>query len=232
MINEEMQGQAGQANMEQPVEEGQANMQSVPANEQAVDQVEGDLVNQDVEAELGPAQRAQLDAYEDNATIAVFSEESQPAILQALQKGEEPVKGLAETAFFVHKQLESSLSGQGEKMTEITMALGAAHLVSELVVLAEAANLYTLTPEQRLEAYRQAIMKYFEAGLKDGSIDPVELQKSMEPLMNKDQREFGMQHMEQSGISKTAPPSGGGGAGMGQQPQPEGQQDQGILGRG
>jgi hypothetical protein len=194
---------------------------AIQENEQASNSVEGEFVNQ--QAEIGPAQQAQIDAYSDNATIAVFSEESQPGILQMLQSDKEPIASVANTAFAVHKQLETMLVGTGEKMTEVTMALGAAHLVSELIVLAEAANLYTLTSEQRLEAYRHSVMKYFETGLKDGSIDPVELQKTIEPLMTDEQRQYGLEQMEQSGISKTQPPSG-----MGNKPQAP---QQGILGR-
>lgn len=183
-----------------------------------------ELINSD-QAEIGPAQQMQLDAYTDNATLVIYSEESQPAILQSLQSEKEPIMSVAVTAFIVHKKLESSLAAEGEKMTEITMALGAAHVVSELVVLAEAAGLYTLSPEERLEAYKQAVMKYMEAGLKDGSIDPVELQKSIEPLMTREQRDYGMQQMEQHSLSKTAPPSN-----MFKKPQ-EQPQSQGILRR-
>lgn len=175
-------------------------------NPAATEEIEDNLVNDEVE--LGPAQELQLEAYKDNATLVVFSEDSQAAILQSLQTGKSPIDSIAKTANIVHKRLQSSLAKEGEQMTEITMCLGAAHLVAELIVLAEAAKLYTLTEQERLEAFRHTLMQYFEAGLKDGSIDPVELQKTMEPLMNEDQKAFGMQHAEKGGIMKTPPPSG------------------------
>jgi len=198
-----------------PVEES-----VIPDNEQESEAVEGELTDQLGEVELGPGQQAQLDAYMDNATLAVFSEKTQPGILQMLQADKNKVKAVATTAFNVHTQLESGLQQTGEKMTEITMCLGAAHLVSELVVLAKAAKLYELTPEERLEAFRHSVMKYFETGLKNGTIDPVELQKTIEHLMSREQKEYGLQQMEKSGISKTAPPSGYGMKG----------QQRGILG--
>ncbi len=205
------------------IPEGQG---TIPENPGASDQVEGAMVKSDVE--MGPGQEMQLEAYKDNATILIFSEKSQPAILQSLQSAENNIESLAQTAMIIHKKLEASLSGKGEKMTEITMALGAAHLVSELVVLSEAAKLFELSPEERLDAYRMALRMYFESGLKDGSIDPVKLQETVEPLMNEQQREFGNQQMEQHGISKTAPPPDMFSQG-GQQPQ---EQPQGILRRG
>jgi len=190
---------------------------------QATSQVEGELVNEEA-AEIGPAQQMQIDAYSDNATLVVFSEQSQPAILQSLQTGENPIDSIAKTANLIHKRLQSSLEKEGEKMTEITMCLGAAHLVAELIVLAEAAKLFTLENKDRLEAYRHTLMQYFAAGLKDGSIDPVELQKTIEPLMSDEQRAFGEQQMQQSGIMKTPPPS------RGMNSMPQQQQAGGILG--
>lgn len=201
------------------MEETVAPIQPIPEDPQKAEQIENDFTQPG--AELGHGQQAQLDNYTDNATIAVFSEESQPAILQSLQAENEPVKSVAGTAYIVHQQLEAGLQKGGEKISEITLALGASHLVSELIVLAEAAKLYQLDEAQKQEAYRQAVERYFESGLKDGSIDPVELQKTLEPLMNDEQRTYGLQQMEDSGISKTAPPSG-----MNAQPQPQG----GILG--
>ena len=175
---------------------------------EASEQMEGELINEEGEMELGEAQQLQLDAYRDNATIVVFSEDSQAAILQQLQVGENPIDGVASTAFTVHRQLEESLKQTGEQMTEVTLVLGAAHLVTELVVLAEAAGLYTLDPGERAEAFRHAAMKYFETGLKTGSIDPVKLQQEIEPLMNQEQRAFGEGHAEQNKLLKTPPPSG------------------------
>ena len=197
---------------------------------------EGELVNTD-QVDITPQQQQQIDAYSDNATLVVFSKESQAAILQSLQSGKNPIDSVARTANIIHKRLASSLEAKGEeKMTEITMCLGAAHLVSELIVLADAAKLFKLNSQERLEAFRQTLMQYFHAGLADGSIDPVKLQQTVEPLMNKDQRSFGLQHADKSGIMKTAPPSGG--MFKGQQPQPQQQQPQpqqpqqqnGILG--
>jgi len=205
--------------------EQEAQKPVVQDDPQATSQVEGELVNEEA-AEIGPAQQMQIDAYSDNATLVVFSEQSQPAILQSLQAGENPIDSVAKTANLIHKRLQSSLEKEGEKMTEITMCLGAAHLVAELIVLAEAAKLFTLENKDRLEAYRHTLMQYFAAGLKDGSIDPVELQKTIEPLMSDEQRAFGEQQMNQSGIMKTAPPSGG----MNSMPQQQPQQAGGILG--
>jgi len=197
-------------------------------NPEQVEEVQDSIINEDA-AEISPAQQMQIDAYSDNATLVVFSAESQDAILQSLQTGQNPMDAVAKTANIINKRLQESLSKEGEQMTEITLCLGAAHLVSELIVLAEAAKLFTLTPEQRLEAFRQTLMQYFAAGLKDGSIDPVELQKTIEPLMNQDQRQAGQEFADKSGIMKTPPANSGMYRGN-QQPQQE--QAGGILGGG
>lgn len=185
------------------------------AAERQVDQVESTMVKEEA-ARLSPAQEAQLEAYTDNATIAVYSEKTQPTVLQLLQSGKTHVEGLARATFFIHQQLEAGIERNGENMTEQALFLGAAHLVSELVVLAEAAKLFTLTPDERLEGYRRAVQMYFREGLRifkakgpeaPGAVDPVNLQKAVEPLLTEEQRAMGMQWTEQGGLSKTPPPS-------------------------
>jgi len=72
--------QQPQEQMPQEAPQGGA-IQPDPA---ASEQMEGELINEEGEMELGEAQQLQLDAYRDNATIVVFSEDSQAAILQQL----------------------------------------------------------------------------------------------------------------------------------------------------
>lgn len=179
----------------------------VENNPEQVEQVEDSFVNEDF-AEITPAQQMQIEAYSDNATIVVFGEKSQNAILQSLQSGNGPIDSVARTANLIHKRLQSSLEKEGEKMTEITMCLGAAHLVSELIVLGEAAGLFEMSDQDRMEAFRQSLQMYFAQGLKDGSIDPVELQKTIEPLMNEEQRAFGEEQAQKNGLMKTPPENG------------------------
>jgi len=200
-------------------------MKTIAADEQATQQLEDEFVNDDVE--MSDAQEAQLDAYKNNATLLVFSEKSQAAVLQELQVDKNPVKSIALTANDLNRQLQSGLEADGEGMTEVTLCLGAAHLVGELILLAEAAGLYELTPEDRLEAFRHTVMKYFADGLADGSIDPAELQATIEPIMTEEQRAFGLQHAEQNGILKTKPP-----VGMARPPQQQAQPQSVLEGGG
>lgn len=181
--------------------------------EQAVEQTEDQLANPEA-AGMTPAEEMQLDNYSDNATLAVYSKKTQPTVLNLLQSGTNPIDSLSRAAFFVHNQLEGGLRQKGEHMTYLTLFFGAAHLVSELSVLAEAAKIFTLTPKERMDGFKGAIKMYFEAGLKifkeqgrnaPGAIDPVILQKEIEPLLTDKQREMGMQMADKEGISKTEP---------------------------
>ena len=241
MIEQQAGQQQAPAAQQQPAQPQQATEQR--PEESAIAGVEASFVDEG-EASLGPAQEAQLEAYTDNATIAVWSEKSQPTVLQLLQSEETPAQSIGMAAFQLHKQLEQGLRQTGEKPTEITLCLGAAHLVSELVALAEVAELYTTTNEERAEAFRYAVQKYFEEGIAifthdgpdaQGAIDPVKLQQAVEPLMTQEQRSEGMRLAQENGLSRTAPASGT----MGmetrlqapqQQSQEQQQPPQGLLG--
>lgn len=209
--------------MEQAAPKQQAQQQPAPTEtavqrpgDEMIEGVEESFVD-DEQAQLGPAQEAQLEAYTDNATIVVWSEKTQPTVLQLLQSEETPAKSIGGATFQLHKQLESGLRQSGEKPTEITLCLGAAHLVSELVALAEVAGLYETSNEERAEAFRVAVQKYFEDGIRifteqgpdaPGAIDPVKLQQAVEPLMTQEQKQQGLQMAQQMGLSRTAPANG------------------------
>lgn len=169
------------------------------------------------EYEMGPAQEAQYEAYTDNATLAVFSEKSQAQVLQLLQSGQSGVEGVAEAAFRINKQMVATMEQSGEKPTEITLCMGGAHLVSELIALAGAAGLYELSEEERKQAFGMAIQKFFADGFEiyskqgpdaPGAIDPVQTQKTFDAMLTPEQRQYGMQMAKEQGISLTEPPTG------------------------
>ena len=169
------------------------------------------------EYEMGPAQEAQYEAYTDNATLAVFSEKSQAQVLQLLQSGQSGVEGVAEAAFRINKQMVATMEQSGEKPTEITLCLGGAHLISELIALASAAGLYDLSEEERKQAFGLAIQKFFADGFEiyskqgpdaPGAIDPVKTQKTFDALLTPEQRQYGMQMAKEQVISLTEPPTG------------------------
>ena len=169
------------------------------------------------EYEMGPAQEAQYEAYTDNATLAVFSEKSQAQVLQLLQSGQSGVEGVAEAAFRINKQMVATMEQSGEKPTEITLCMGGAHLVSELIALAGAAGLYELNEEERKQTFGLAIQKFFADGFEiyskqgpdaPGAIDPVQTQKTFDAMLTPEQRQYGLQMAKEQGISLTEPPTG------------------------
>ena len=164
---------------------------------------------EDAKEQLTPEEISQLDAYVDNATTVIFTEKTQPAILQELQSSPNPIESVAFTANHIHKILFDALEKQGESMTDKTLFLGATHVVSELHLLAEAAGLFTLSNEEKLNAFQYTLLVYFKEGMESGKIDPVELQKELEPLMTEEQRQYGVLALSRMGdISKTPPPGG------------------------
>jgi len=172
------------------------------------------------EGQLSPEQLAQLDAYTDNATLIIYGEKTQESILQELQSGSHPIESVALTANHVHRLLADGLAKTGEQMTDQTIFLGGTHVVSELINLGETAGLFEMSNAERMDALQYTIQLYFEEGLKNGTIDPVALQKEIEPLLTPEQRQYGLSMVNSSGVSKTPPPSGAiGGRSLSEAPQ-------------
>jgi hypothetical protein len=201
------------------------------------DQYTDDFVD---EYALSPAQEQQIEIFQDNATIAIFSEKSQPQILQLLQTDmKNPMKSVGYAAFMVLKSLVFGSIRSSEPVTEVTLMFGGAHLVSELITLAEAAGLYQLTDQERLDAFGEAIKLYLEEGFKifkeqgseaPGAVDPIEIQKAAEYLLSDEQRQSGMQMARENEISLTQPPKVASPGMAQEQPQTAQTAQQGLLG--
>jgi hypothetical protein len=68
------------------------------------------------------------------------------------------------------------------------------YLVSDLIEVGNAGGYFKVDQEEQVRDITQATFQnYIERGLKDGSIDPIELQSSVEPLLNEQQKTMGSQ---------------------------------------
>ena len=71
-------------------------------------------------------------------------------------------------------------------------------MAKELIELGEIAGLFKLTEPERFAAYTLAVQHFIGKGIEDSTIDPVGLQKDVEPLMPEDLRAKGQAAMNQS----------------------------------
>lgn len=141
-----------------------------------------DEENPDEEYELSEEAQAELDAFTDNASIVIHGEQSRDKILSLLQQGDK-IEAVANATLLIFKQMEASAQKGGKQFNEITMLYGAAFIVSELVEIGDAAGIFQFSEEEMQAAMQKAMQQYIHEGLRNGRIDPIGLQKELEPLM-------------------------------------------------
>jgi hypothetical protein len=76
-------------------------------------------------------------------------------------------------------------------------------LVADLMELGNAGGFFNVSMEDYNTVsiiMEKSLQAFMEAGMKDGSIDPIALQKQVEPLMSQTQRTIGAQGAKQSGV--------------------------------
>lgn len=138
-------------------------------------------------------------AYISGLMKLLHSKETAPSVEEMLQSGP-PEKTIPVIALQINDQMEQAV----EKKPSLETALAAGtYLVQDLIEIGNAAGFFQIETEEQIKPILQGtIQQYIEKGLKEGTIDPVELQEKVEPLMDDDQRATGMQAAELTGIPK------------------------------
>ena len=140
-------------------------------------------------------------AYIGGLMKMLHSKETAPLVEEMLAAGP-PDKSIPTIANQVNAQMEAAV---GKKPSLETALMGGVYLVQDLAEIGTTAGYFEPLAEEQMKPILQQTMQiYIEAGLKDGSIDPVELQEKIEPLMDDDQRATGMQAAEMTGVSPKA----------------------------
>ncbi len=144
-----------------------------------------------------------VDRYVGLLSKLLHSPDTRDMVSQMLAQGD-PMMTIPETALTVNDQAEMMYKQNGQKPDLDTLAAGSQFLINDLVEIGNAGGLFNLDlsdDELSMKLLKDTMQPYIQKGLKDGSIDPVELQKKVEPLMkeagNYDQ---GMMLAEQGGI--------------------------------
>ena len=144
---------------------------------------------------IPPKLQRELDVYNTSTMQLIHSQETRGPVVDMLKSA--PIEqSVPSTALYINEQLESKM----KPSTDVVLA-NSVTLVSDLLELSEAAGISAVPDEAGIKnIYQDTLQSYIEKGIKGKTIDPVELQKSVEPLMNKEQRAMGMQGANQGSL--------------------------------
>lgn len=191
---------------EQMKPEAEENMESedpmaeeAEGSEGAIDQavteeVDGVMTNKKEE----PMSKADQ-AYLSGLMKILHSKETAPQVDAMLQSAA-PEKSIPQVALLVNDQMEQAVTQKSGKPSLDTLLKAGVYLVSDLIQIGNTGGFFKVETEQQTRLILETTLKqYITKGLEDGSIDPVELQAKVEPLMTEDQRATGLRAAKLTG---------------------------------
>lgn len=148
-----------------------------------------------------PAKQKAMQSYVDTLMYALHHEDSADSVME-IMAADNPGKSVPNAALMVNEKVEKALKAKGQEVPKDVKMAGAAYLVDDLVQLGNASGMWGEQIGENDTGYllQNTMQKYIETGFKDGSIDAVEFQKEIEPMLNEEQRAKGLAMQEKSGI--------------------------------
>jgi len=152
------------------------------------------------EKELSPEEKKQIQVTNAALTDLLYDDRTRPEIENMLSRGD-PMMTIPTAVNTVFMKFEDMTQDKGVMPLDIKLACGV-HLFSEIMEMGEAkvAVPEDLTEQQMMPILRETIQKYIERGLKEGTIDPIELQQRVEPLLTDQERAIGAKLGKQHGV--------------------------------
>ena len=151
--------------------------------------------------QLSPELQQKAEKWIFNAVKLIHSPQSRARLVEAMRETEGPPQTkVAKVANEVFKRMISSADEKGEAPSEIVMGIAGITIVGELIELGHAEGVFNMTEDEQKASLILALQIYFHDGIKGGEIDPIELQKDLEPLMSDGMRQAGTQVAKQAGL--------------------------------
>ena len=155
------------------------------------------VANEDPEADIPPELKAELDAYRTIINKFLHSDQMRDKTLALLESKDIDI-AVPLGAIQIDQLAFRATQG---KVSSTARLAGSVHIVGDLIELGIAAQYWPEPSEEEIGViYQDTLQDFIETGLADGTIDPIELQQSVEPLMSDEQRKVGSAYAEKTGV--------------------------------
>ena len=214
-LNKSVQGAANQKALQQETQQdmavgqaggaavAQAQQQTnVPGNAQALAQGGG---GEDVDPKLKRA----MEDYQTVMMQVLHAPETRDGVVDMLSSAP-AAQSVPATTLQINDMVESKVAkSSGQPVDAAVKVAGAVYVVQDLVEMGNQGGFWEqeVGEEEMGFLLEESMKQYIHRGLADGSIDPVELQQSIEPMMNDTQMEVGGMIAQEAGLPK-APTAG------------------------
>ena len=140
----------------------------------------------------------------DNYVVVLMNElhgsETRDAVLDILKNGKDPYIGIPEAAMAVNDAAVAKFEQNGVNVDLNTQFNASVYLVNDLMELGSKFGFFEVTQDDFAPLLEDSLQTYVERGLKDGTIDPIELQLTAEKFTSENQRIAGLYHGQENGV--------------------------------
>lgn len=156
------------------------------------------------ENQLSPQQQQETMNYKTVLTKIIHGKENRDNIVGMLNSYKQPELAVPEVSQMVMAQADQIMGKRAPNEFKLGLSC---FVISDLIQLGNAAKIWpAVSEEEAKNIYQDTIQDAIHKGLKDKTIDPVELQQSAEPLMTPQQQEIGAAHAIKGGVPPQVDP--------------------------
>ena len=158
-----------------------------------------------------PEQSGQMDAgkmkqVEDLTAMylnLIHSEETRESVMEALAAQDNPVDAVSATANMIMARVDAGAQKRKMEIPNEAKVAAAQYLVVDLINLGNVSESfeYPLPEEEAINVFRKTVQDYIGKGLRDKTIDPVQLQLDIESLMTDEQKQGAQEIGQQAGAN-------------------------------
>lgn len=149
-----------------------------------------------------PRMQKAAQAYITGLLNMLYHKKTKGKVMDML-KSAPPQSSIPRTTVSITKQMENMVSQKSQLPPLQIRFAGGVAVFSELMELSMAAGLFKgkepNDPEKQ-KIMMDTVKLYVQQGIKDRTIDPIELQEAVEPLLNDEQRALGQQIAQERGL--------------------------------
>lgn len=140
----------------------------------------------------------------DSYVVALMNElhgsETRDDVLDILKNGKDPYIGIPEAAMAVNDAAVAKFEQNGVEVDLNTQFNASAYLVNDLMEIGSKFGFFEVTQDDFAPLLEDSLQTYIERGLKDGTIDPIELQLTAESFTSENQRIAGLYYGQENGV--------------------------------
>jgi hypothetical protein len=148
-----------------------------------------------------PSNLSEADQSYLNALVKLMHTKKTAGKVEDMLESGPPEKAIPETALMINGMMEGEARKGGRPPSLELLFQAGIVVVGDLIEIGNAKGIFDIQDEQEISALLQGTMqKYIEKGLKEGTIDPVELQQKAEAMLAPEDREAALGMAEREGI--------------------------------